>query len=156
MCNLSSHTRACVYIFLSAGMSGRNPYALNDGYATSNARGRYGDLYAPDNNSSTSSVNGYGTRGRRAEGYGGLGPEPNEESPQPPTSRTGYGVEQDVGYRRKTARNNRDQEYSDSSRSRDRAAPRTNGVSAYSSRRGQRSMEGESPSLTLLDASIKH
>jgi hypothetical protein len=128
-----------------AGMSGRNPYATNNGYSITNAQsGRYGDLYTQDNNSSTSSINGYGSRERRPGGYGGLGAEPDEESPQPPTSRRRQGIEEDPGYRR---RPDRDLEYSDSSRSRDRAGPRTNGVptaAVYSSRRGQRSMEGES------------
>ncbi|ERF70132.1 hypothetical protein EPUS_00319 [Endocarpon pusillum Z07020] len=125
-------------------MSGRNPYATNNGYSNSNAPGRYGNLYAQDNNSSTSSVNGYSTRERRPGGYGGLGLEANEESPQPPVSRTRYGFEQGAGYRRRPAQDSRDRDYSDSSRSRDRAAPSTNGVpaaTAYSSRRGQGSME---------------
>jgi hypothetical protein len=134
-------------------MSGRNPYAANLTHSNSNASGRYGDLYAQDKSSSTSSINGHLPRERRPGGYGGLGADPNEESPQPAISRPRYGVEEDAGYGRRSARDNRDREYRDSSRSRDRAVPKTNGISAtagHSSQRRQRSMEGESAGDTGL------
>jgi hypothetical protein len=133
---------------LPAVMSGRNPYAISNGYSITNApAGRYGDLYTQDNNSSTSSINGYGSRERRPGGYGGLGADPDNESPQPPTNRIRPGIGEDSGYGRRPRRDETEREYSESSRSRDRAAPRTNGghtPAASSSRRGQRSMEGES------------
>lgn len=137
-------------------MSSRNPYAnaTNDGYSNPSTAARYGDLYAQDNNPPTGSVNGYASRERRPGGYGGLGPTPDEESSQRPPSHARYGVEEDVGYSRRPARDNRDQNYNDSSRSRERATPKTNGMASaagYTSRKGQRSMEGESYAIIEKD-----
>lgn len=143
--NDGGQLRAHVYTISPAGMSGRNPYATNNEYSNSNASGRYGDLYAHDNDLTRNSVNGHGSRERHPRGYGGLGSDPNEESPQP-TSHTRPVVADDAAYRRRPARNDRDEEHSDSSRSRDRGAPRLNGLptsTGYANRKGQRSMEGQ-------------
>ena len=146
--DIGSPIPAFLYTFWPVGMSGRNAYATNNGYLNSNAPGRYGDLYTQDNVSSTSSLDGYGSSERRPGGYGGLGPEPNEEISSPFTSSTRYGVDED-GVHRVEPQDNRDPYYSESSRSKDTAAPRANGnftANIYSRRRGQRSMEGESHS----------
>ena len=127
-------------------MSGRNPYGTNNGYSNPNLNARYGDAYPEEKSSSSSSLNAYSARERRAGGYGGLGPDPSEESPQRPSSRRRQGdTEETTGtYRRRQGRDPYEREYSDSARSRDRTAARPNGVpapSAYSARRPKRSME---------------
>ena len=130
-------------------MNDRNPYATN-GYVNThatntNVSGRYGDVYAQNNNPSNHSINSYSSHERRAGGWGGFrdapSSQPEETSPQPPSGRSQYGDSDSSDWRRRPGTGNR--QYEETSRSMDRGAKARplNGVRTHSPRRGGKSVE---------------